>query len=244
MSYCLAVKVSAGLVFASDSRTHAGVDQVSTYSKMHIFDPGGDRFFVVLSAGNLATTQALVHRLRSDFVRKDQRDSLATVDYMFDAAEYLGRTSRDIQKRYEDINEGNEARFEARFIIGGQIRGQDHQLYLIYPEGNTIQVPDATPFLQIGENKYGKPILDRIIDADTSLEDAARCALISLDSTMRSNVAVGPPVELSIYPAGSFKLAHQLSYEADSPLYAEVHRSWSDTLRGGIDALPRFDWET
>jgi len=243
MSYCLAVKVSAGLVFASDSRTHAGVDQVSTYSKMHVFDPGGDRFFVILSAGNLATTQALVHRLRSDIVRKERRVNLATVDYMFDAAEYLGRTSRDIQNRYEVINEGKETRFEARFIIGGQIRGQDHQLYLIYPEGNTIQVPDATPFLQIGENKYGKPILDRIIDADTSLEDAGRCALLSLDSTMRSNVAVGPPVELAIYPEGSFKLAHQLSYDVDSPLYAQVHQSWSDTLRGGIHALPRFDWE-
>lgn len=157
MSYCLAVKVSAGLVFASDSRTHAGVDQVSTYSKMHVFDPGGDRFFMVLSAGNLATTQALVHRLRSDIMRKDQRDSLATVDYMFDAAEYVGRTSRKIQNRYEQINEGNEGRFDARFIIGGQIRGQDPQLYLIYPEGNIIEVPDATPFLQIGENKYGKP---------------------------------------------------------------------------------------
>ena len=128
-------------------------------------------------------------------------------------------------------------------IVGGQIAGSVPAIYMIYSAGNFISVSEETPYLQIGESKYGKPILDRIIDADTSLEDAGRCALLSLDSTMRSNVAVGPPVELAIYPAGSFKLAHQLSYEVDSPLYAQVHQSWSDTLRGGIHALPRFDWE-
>ncbi len=243
MTYCLAIRLDSGLVFASDSRTHAGVDQHSIYTKMHEFNPGGDRLFVLLSAGNLATTHAVVHRLRRDLLRRTAPVSLETVDSLLEAAQYVGEISRRIQNHYIDINEKNSSRFEASFILGGQTRGEQHELYLIYPEGNVIQVPEAKPYLQIGENKYGKPILDRIVAPTVSLADAARCALLSLDSTMRSNLAVGPPLDLAIYEKDRFELSQRLSFDLESPLYAEIQRVWSDTLRQGVDALPRFDWE-
>ncbi len=243
MSYCLAIRVDTGLVFASDSRTHAGVDQVSSYSKMHVFEPGGDRQFVLLSAGNLATSHAVVQRIRHDILKRTAGVSLSTVDGMLEAAQYVGETSRAVQNHYIKLNDKNGTRFEASFIIGGQIRGEQSGLYMVYREGNAIPVPEARPYLQIGENKYGKPILDRIIAPAVSLEDAARCALLSLDSTMRSNVAVGPPVELSIYRVDTFRLWRHLNLDVESAFFGEIQRSWSETLRHGIETLPRFDWE-
>jgi putative proteasome-type protease len=243
MTYCVAIRVDGGLVFASDSRTHAGVDQISSYSKMHLFEPGGDRLFVMLSAGNLATTHAVARRVRRDMIRRRARPSLATVDDVLEAARYVGEISRAVQNHYLSLNPNGAASFEASFIVGGQTGGEAPDLYLVYPEGNAIPAPEAKPYLQIGENKYGKPILDRIIEARVSLEDAARCAILSLDSTMRSNLAVGPPFELLVYRTDTFRVWRRLSLDSDNPTLTDIQRTWSETLRQGIDVLPRFEWE-
>lgn len=243
MTYCHAIKVKDGLVFASDSRTNAGVDHVNTYSKMHTFLVAGERLFVLLSAGNLATTQAVVNAIRRDLLAGDGRENLNSVKYLFDAADYVGKLSTDIQREYRARAFGHDFNPEASFILGGQISGQEPELFLIYPQGNYIATSDTTPYLQIGETKYGKPILDRVIEVDTSLEDAARCALVSLDSTVRSNVSVGPPFELAIYRRDTLQIDHHLELMPNKALFAELKHSWNDGLRRAFDDLPRFDWE-
>lgn len=224
MTYCLAVKVDGGLVFASDSRSNAGVDYVTTYSKMHTFGVAGERLFVLLTAGNLATSQAVINQLQRD-IDTDQAVNLHTVDYLFDAA-HAGA-----------IN------VEASLILGGQIAGRGHDIYLIYPQGNYIAASPETPFLQIGETKYGKPILDRIISPATRVEDAARCALVSLDSTMRSNISVGPPIELALYRKDAYALHQRLLLKAEAPLFVALQREWTRGLEQAFSTLPRFDWE-
>ena len=243
MSYCLAIKTDDGLVFASDSRTHGGVDQVHTYSKMHRFAVSAKRYFVVLSAGNLATTQAVVKSITRDLEHVLLKRGFASVETLFDAAEYVGKLSREIQTEHETRN-SEGASFEASFILGGQIAGRDPNLYLIYPEGNAIAVPETHPFLQIGDNQYGKPILDRIVARDLPIADAARCALVSVDSTMRSNLSVGPPVEVEIYRNATFETGQYHKFDADSPQLVQIQESWAETLRQGVARLPRFDWET
>ena len=183
MTYCLALKLNEGLVFCSDSRTNAGADQVSTYSKMHRWGVDGERQFVLLSAGNLATTQSVLNRIKRDISERAE-ESLANMHYMSDAAAYVGKLNKAERERHvstDDVNAGfNPA---ATLILGGQILGEEPQLFMVYPEGNYISVSDITPFLQIGEKKYGKPILDRIVRADTDIDSAVRCALVSMDST-------------------------------------------------------------
>ena len=168
MTYCLAVKTHSGIVFASDSRTNAGLDYVNSYSKMHAFVVPGERAFVLLTAGNLGTTQAVVHRLQRDMEDPEVQRSLRTVEYLFDAAEYVGAVSCQVQARHGETAKQENINFEASFILGGQIEGHAHDIVLIYPEGNYITVSPTNPFLQIGENKYGKPILDRIVSLDTA----------------------------------------------------------------------------
>ena len=185
MTYCVAISVNAGLIFCSDSLTNAGVDQASTYSKMHTFGVAGQRQFVLLTAGNLATTQAVVAQVERD-IKQQEGLNLLNVGNLSDASDYIGRLSREQQEKHEDRG----SNFEASFIIGGQIADGDPQLYLIYPQGNHITTSKDTPYLQIGDSKYGKPILDRILKPDTTLETAALCALVSMDSTMRSNLTV------------------------------------------------------
>ena len=243
MTYCLAIKVDDGLVFASDSRTHAGVDYASVFSKMHQFELQDDRFMVLLAAGSLATTQAVVNFIRRDLGNPNAATSLNSAAYLFDAATYVGGISVKIQEQHSLAMQRSGFSAEATFILGGQIADQPHEIYLIYPQGNYINASPSTPYLQIGETKYGKPILDRMAEAKTSLEDAARCALVSLDSTMRSNISVGPPVELGIYRADTFKLSHHLNLDVGSPLFSGVQKHWSESIRTGFNSLPRFDWE-
>ena len=196
MTYCLAIRVDEGLIFASDSRTNAGADHVSTFSKMHTFEQPGERVMCLLSAGNLATTQAVLRNIRRDNER-GKGPRLDSVRDLAEAAEYVGQLSRNEQRKHGGEGQPKEGFSpEATFILGGQIKGRQHQIYLVYPEGNYISATLQTPYLQIGELKYGKPILDRIVREGISLEVAARCALVSMDSTMRSNATVGPPVEL------------------------------------------------
>lgn len=243
MTYCLAIKVDDGLVFASDSRTHAGVDYASVFSKMHQFDLRHDRFMVLLAAGSLATTQAVVNLLRRDLENPAAPFSLNTSAYLFDAATYVGGISVKVQEQHSQAMQRSGFSAEATFILGGQIEGQEHEIYLIYPQGNYINASPSTPYLQIGETKYGKPILDRMAEAKTSLEDAARCALVSLDSTMRSNISVGPPVEVGIYEADTFNMTHHLNLDTSSTLYTGIQKHWSESIRAGFNSLPRFDWE-
>ena len=243
MTYCLAIAVDDGLVFCSDSRTNAGPDQVSAYSKMHRFPVGATRVFVMLSAGNLATTQAVVTRLHRD-IEDQARPSLATVRYMTEAAEYVGSISIEHQSRHSDASMNAGFNPEATFIIGGQIKGDKPGLFLVYPQGNYITTPDTTPFLQIGEIKYGKPILDRVIHPDTPIEDAMRCALVSMDSTMRSNVTVGPPIELAVYRKNTFTISCYQKFGSDDPYLLQLKASWDASLMAAFRDLPRLNLDS
>jgi putative proteasome-type protease len=242
MTYCVGIKVNAGLVFASDSRTNAGVDHVSTYSKMHVFEQPGERVFVVLSAGNLATSQAVINTLRREF-NDPAGPGLRQVRDLFEAADYLGGLSYRTQQEHADALARSGVSAEATFIIGGEIAGSSHEVCLVYAQGNYISATPETPYLQIGETKYGKPILDRIIAPDTTLDDAARCALVSLDSTIRANVSVGPPLDLAVCEAGALRVTRRLTLAADSPLYQGIQQGWNEGLKRAFLELPRFDWE-
>jgi putative proteasome-type protease len=243
MTYCLGIKVKGGLVLAADSRTNAGVDDVRTYSKMQVFEFPGGRFFVLLSAGNLATTHSVRQYLQRDLDNPRAEYSLAHADHMFDAAEYLGQLNVRAQKAVANDNPENIGALEANFILGGQIRGEEPSLYLVYALGNCISTSTDYPFLQIGESKYGKPILDRIIRPELPLEDAARCALVSLDSTMRSNISVAPPLDLLIYERDAFSATRRLRLDYDTPYYRELKSAWGRELESSFSRLPRFDWE-
>ena len=243
MTYCLAIQLTDHLVFASDSRTSAGVDNVSVYSKMHVFSAAKDRYFTLLSAGNLATTQAVLSRIQRDLDNPHSEESLRNVDYMFDAAHYIGRISRDVQTEHEEALSRSQASAEASFILGGQVGKRPPNIYLIYPQGNCITASHQAPYLQIGETKYGKPILDRVVAPETSLGDAVRCAMMSIASTMRSNISVGPPIEIAIYRNGDFSSSRHLTFEQDSRELMDMEESWSAGLRQALSALPRFSWE-
>jgi len=243
MTYCVAIKVNEGLVFAADTRTAAGVDDVRTYNKMHTFDFPGDRVFVVLSAGNLATTQHVLAQAQRDINDPNAAVSLRNVRHMFDAADYLGQLSVRSQKQVTGQQQYSAVNVETTLILGGQIQGEEPAIYLIYPLGNCIAASPETPFLQIGEIKYGKPILDRFIRPHVQLEDAARCALVSLDSTMRSNISVGPPVDLALLPRDSLKVAHSVRLDLDTPYYSQLKETWARQLENAVRSLPKFEWE-
>lgn len=244
MTYCLAISVNKGIVFASDSRTNAGVDYVTTYSKMHTFVWPDDRTCVLLTAGNLATSQAVINNIKTDLEESRAKMSLHKGKHLHELAHYVGQLSQKEQRQHADAMEksGNGG-IGASFILGGQITGQAPEIYLIYPQGNYISASSDTPYLQIGENKYGKPILDRIISPTTSLEDAARCALVSLESTIRSNISVGPPIELAIHTCDAIQNPYHQKLTLNSPLYKSLQKKWNDGLRQAFNRLPRFDWE-
>ena len=248
MTYCIAIAVDEGLLFASDSRTNAGPDQVSTYSKMHRFGEEGDRQLVLLSAGNLATTQSVVSRVRRDIADADGGGAvggptLLNVASVEEAAEYVGGILREQASRHAAVAEQTGFNPEATFIVGGQVsRDEPAELYLVYPAGNYITTSTQTPFLQLGEVKYGKAILDRIIKATTTLDEAARCALVSLDSTMRWNTTVGPPVELMRYERDSLRCSGYRSLGADDPYLVAIGREWGDKLQRAFDELPEVNW--
>jgi putative proteasome-type protease len=241
MTYCVAIKTDSGLVFASDSLTNAGIDHVSTYSKMHTFVYPGERMFVLLAAGNLATTQSVVKHLRDD-CQAGVHPCLHSVETMSEAVDYVGSVSAEVQ-RTQTARDTANTNFEATFILGGQIAGHEPEIYMVYPQGNHIHESSTHPFLQIGETKYGKPILDRVVRPDTSLEQAARCALVSINSTIRSNLTVGPPVELLIYPINALDGGRHLSFADDHPYYRALGDSWNEGLRQALNNLPPFEWE-
>ena len=248
MTYCIGYWLENGLVLASDSRTNAGVDYISTYSKMHLFQPAPDRLFVLLAAGSLATTQAVINWIRRDLDRPGELElgaarDLRHCDYFFEAAAYVGRVSVAVQSESEPMLRKAGASGAASFILAGQIGSEPHGLYLIYPQGNAIMATPETPFLQIGESKYGKPPLDNIGRTNLSLEDAAQLCLVSQVLTQRSNLSVGPPFELALIQAGSLTIGHQLKIEADDPVLSSVIEIWSEAQREALYRLPRLPWE-
>ncbi|MDH2915456.1 MAG: peptidase [Gallionella sp.] len=242
MTYCLAINTDTGFVLCSDSRTNAGFDNISTYSKMHTFVWPNNRVFALLSAGNLATTQLVVKRIKAD-LDNGAIPNLLSVNNMQEAADYIATVSMSVQNLHVVRDTGNNS-FEATFILAGQIGVSRHETLMIYPQGNYIHESDAHPFLQIGEIKYGKPILDRVIKRDTQLDPAARCALVSMNSTVRSNLTVGAPIDLLIYEKGSLNFSHQLCLSEEDPFAKQLSEAWNKGLVSALDNLPRFYWET
>jgi putative proteasome-type protease len=232
MTYCLALRLDEGLFFMSDTRTNAGVDNVSTFRKLHVLTPADDRIFVIQSAGSLATTHEVLDRIGSDLA--GDGESLATVTRLFEAALYLGRLSRDVVANHEAALGGAAT---ATFILGGQIRGESPEIFLVYPEGNYIRASDELPFLQIGEAKYGKFLLELAVRSQVDLVTAAKIALSSMVSTARANLSVGPPYDAGVYFEGSLELL-EARIEADSPYLAELDGVWSRHLVAAIHELP------
>jgi len=210
---------------------------------MFQFNWEGERIISLLTSGNLATSQSVINSIQRDLNENHKGFNFRTANHLFDIASYIGDLSQKEQAKHEAAVEKSGGSAAASFILGGEIKGQPHEIYMIYPEGNYITSSDESPFLQIGETKYGKPILDRVIAMDTSLNDAARCALVSLDSTMRSNISVGPPLELALYTAGSLEAPRHVSYKLASPLYKSLQKRWNEGLHRAFLRLPRFDWE-
>lgn len=239
MTYCIAIKLHNHLIFTSDSRTNAGPDQVNVYSKMRNWGTPGQRQIVLLSAGNLATTQAVVSQLQRDIDEENSRN-LINIDYMDAIADYVGTLSVKEQARHtETANQGFSA--EATFLLGGQIAGQEPDIFLIYSQGNHITCSDSAPFLQIGEIKYGKPILDRIIRPETSLDDAVRCSLVSMDSTMRSNVTVGPPIEVALIQRDALACLKRYRLDQDDAHLRTLRQAWGEKLLQAFAELPRLE---
>ena len=241
MTYCVAVRVDEGLVFVSDSRTNAGVDHISTYSKMFTFGREGERALVVLTAGNLATTQSVIQQIESD-IKQGNSPNLMSVADMTEAAGYIGHLSSSQQQKHSTAVAGGGFNASASFILGGQINGGPHRIYMIYPQGNFIKATAENPYQQIGEVKYGKPILDRIITRETPLEEATLAGLVSMDSTMRSNATVGPPIDVLIYAKDSFRLNRRFSLEADDPCLLDIKAAWDEKLKQAFAELRRFNW--
>jgi len=241
MTYCVAVRVDEGLVFVSDSRTNAGIDHLSTYSKMFTFGREGERSFVVLTAGNLATTQSVISQVKRD-IKQNNTPNLMTVENMTEAAEYVGQLSASQQQKHSTAVAGGGFDTSASFILGGQIGGGSHRIFMIYPEGNFITATAENPYQQIGEIKYGKPILDRIITRETRIEEAALAALVSMDSTMRSNATVGPPIDVLIYAKDSFSLHRHFILQDDDPYLHEIKASWDQKLKEAFTELRRVTW--
>lgn len=241
MTYCVALKLNAGMVFASDSRTNAGIDQISCFKKMRCFVRSGDRAIVILSSGNLSITQSAVNMLEQQG-RHHDRQNLWNVDSMFDIARLLGDALRDIRNHDGMYLKQSNVDCSANFIVGGQVQGEPMRLFLVYAEGNFIEASDEAPFFQIGETKYGKPIIDRVIKAETPLIDAVKCVLVSFDSTMRSNLSVGLPIDLACYNESSFRLDLEQHITEEDPYFSQISRRWSEGLRGVFASLPNPDW--
>ena len=242
MTYCVAVSTNTGLVFCSDSRTNAGADMLSSYSKMHVFNPSEGQVFVVLAAGNLATTQSIINRIEQDMEESVEKN-LRTFKKMTEAARYIGQLCREEHEQAKTETGTSGVDTSVTFIFGGQIKGAPPALFLVYSAGNFIKDSDETPYLQIGESKYGKPILDRIITRETSLEDAARCTIVSMDSTIKSNATVGPPIEVLVYESDSFETDHYIKMEEDDDYLREVKQAWNEALNIAFAKLPLFHWE-
>ena len=241
MTYCIGVMLDEGMIFASDSRTNAGMDNIGKFCKMTLFERRGDRVIILLSSGNLAGTQAVIGVLNQRCGAGDGVASLWNAHTMFDVAVLVADAMRDIERRDGQYLQESEA-FNASFIVGGQIRNEPLRLFRIYAEGNFIEAEEATPYFQTGETKYGKPIIDRVITRHTPLPDATKCVLVSFDLTMRSNLSVGMPIDLICYERGSFEVRMRRRLDADDAYFAGLSRDWSEGTRKVFRQLPELAW--
>src|SRR6201992_971627 len=244
MTYCLGIMTREGLVMASDSRANAGFDQVNVTPKMHTFLDPGERALVILASGNLSLTQSVVTLLRNDFCA---RKVLAAAGNMYEAARAVGDTVRRVSDMDRAALEKDDFNFNIHLLLGGQVKGEKPNLFLIYPQGNPLAATEGSPYLQIGEVKYGRPILDRGIEyGSTGLEVAGTYALLSLDAAMRSNVTVGPPLELLLYQNDRLDFDRYRLFEDDDPELSRMHARWEQALRRAVEELPHvlFDNKT
>jgi putative proteasome-type protease len=238
MTYCLGIITKYGLVMASDSRTNAGNDQVNTTRKMHTFSQPGEHVFVLLTSGSLSCSQSILTLLKRDYARGQ---GLAGVSTMYDAARVVGKAVRDVDAVDRAALERDKYTFNVNLILGGQVKGEPPGLFMIYPQGNPLQASEESPFLQIGEAKYGRPILDRGIRFDrTTLEEASKYALLSLDSTMKSNVTVGPPIDLLAYSEGELDIRRHRRFGADDAALVKMRLRWDQALRQAVSRLPEI----
>jgi putative proteasome-type protease len=247
MTYCVGIKLNAGLVFLSDSRTNAGVDNISTFRKMIVYEKPGDRFMVLLSAGNLSIAQSVREILQVEQLKErgdgGEAVTIWNAKSMFDACRVLGQAVRHVYERDADALQKSGVEFNVNLVFGGQIRGEGMRLFQVYSAGNFIEATAETPYFQVGEYKYGKPVLDRVITPDTDLDEAAKCALVSMDSTMKSNLSVGPPLDLVVYEANQFQTDKIVCIDMQNPYYRMMHLSWGQKLREVFDSLEDPVWD-
>ncbi len=243
MTYAVAFRLEGGLVFAADTRTNAGVDNIAQYKKLQLWRRPGDRVFVLMSAGNLAVSQAIVSLLNEHLAEETDEDvpTLFTAPNMYRAARVVGDAIREARRIDGAALEASKLGFNTNFIFGGQIKGERPRLFQIYPEGNFIEATDDTPFFQIGEHKYGKPILDRVARADMRLGEAAKLMLLSFDSTLRSNLSVGMPLDLVIYERDTLDVTREKRIGADDEYFRKLSGAWSDALRQAFSKIEEFD---
>ncbi len=245
MTYCVAVKTRAGLVFLSDSRTNAGLDQISTFRKMIVYEKAGDRFMTLLSAGNLSISQSVREVLQIEKLVEPGQDEPLTIwnaKSMFDATRVLGAAVRRVYERDAAALRASGVEFNVSMIFGGQIGGEGMRLFQVYSPGNFIEATDETPYFQIGESKYGKPVLDRVITPNTPLDEAAKCALVSMDSTLKSNLSVGLPLDMVVYQAGSLHTDRIMCIDEHNPYFQMLRTSWGDKLRQMFDSIEDPMW--
>ena len=240
MTYCVAIKLNQGMVFLSDTRTNAGVDLINRFRKMTVFEIAGERTIVLMTAGNLSISQSVVQRLQMQ--GGEAHTSLWNVRNMFDAAQLVGQAIRDVYEADADALKDFDVSFNVSFIIGGQIRGEEMRLFQVYAAGNFIEATAENPFFQIGEAKYGKPILDRVITTDLCLDDAAKCALVSMDSTLKSNLSVGLPLDLVVYEVDRLQSDRVVCIDQDNPYFTMLQKSWGKRLREVFDSIEDPQW--
>jgi len=239
MTYCVALRLKRGLVFMSDTRTNAGLDNISTYTKMVTWEDEGDSVITIMTAGNLATTQAVVSLIDERMKAPGERSpSILGLPSMFQVAMLLGQTLKEVIARHAQTGQRAETSFNATIIVGGQVKGSEPRLFLIYPEGNFIEAGADTPFFQSGETKYGRPIIVRAFDPDMSFEAAVKLLLVSFDSTIKANLSVGLPLDLAIYETGSLKRGTHRRISADDPYFQTISNGWGSALKNAFDSLP------
>jgi putative proteasome-type protease len=242
MTYCVAMSLEAGMIFAADSRTNAGVDQIGRFSKLRVFVREGDRVVVTLSSGNLSMTQSALNILEQRTRSGDSQMQMWNAPSMFDIARLVGDALREVKMRDGPYLLQNNIDSHATFIVGGQVRGESPRLFEVYSEGNFIEATADTCYFQIGESKYGKPVIDRVVTRSTSLQEATKCTIVSFDSTMRSNISVGLPIDLAVYETDSLRLKLQKRIEESDPYFQMIHTQWGEGLRRVFAELPNPEW--
>ena len=241
MSYCVGIRLNKGLVFMSDTRTNAGVDNFSTFQKMFTWSKPGKRFITVMAAGNLATTQTVISLLdERTKALEDRNPSIVTAPSIFQVAQIIGQTLRDVIQGSVAFGQEATSTFDATIILGGQIETSEPRLFLIYPEGNFIEASEDTSYFQMGETKYGRPILVRAFDPDMAFEDAIKLLIVSFDSTIKANLSVGLPLDVQVYEKDSFTSGHNRRIEADDPYYQTIANGWSEALKEAFQSLPNY----